>query len=1144
MSPPAPQLALGDSTAAGATKLMSIICLLLWVSSAVAADGGSKPEHGSTPLVAVQTASSEKRQTEIRELKQGSVIEREIAGGEAHTYRIVLVSGQYLKVMVEQKGIDVLVKLFGGDGQKLAEVDNAPAGGMEFVSAIAETFGDYRLEVRSQNKDVALGRYEIKIEELREATSKDRVYVTAQKAFEEASQLRDQRTAEARQKAIKKYEEALPLWRDVGDKPGEAYTLNELGFVHSGLGDARKGLEYYTQAMFLWRAVGNRQEEVIALSNVGSAYWRLGELQKSLEYRNQGLLLSRVVGDRVSEATILSNIGAVYISMGQLRRALEYLNEALPIREALGDKARIAFTLNSIGNCYSGLGEQEKALDHYARALALSRAGGDQRIETTILGNVSETYRRLGELSKALEYNDQALPLARAQGDRRREAYLLNFYGLIYQDLGEAQKALSYLNQALALWRVTGDKYGEASTLNTVGENYLRGGEAQKALDQLNQALTLTRVVGDKYGEAYALALIGTSYKQLGEPQKALEYLQQALVITRITGDQEGAAKMLSSIARVHRTLGNLSEARIQNEAALKIIEHSRTKFANQQFRISYLTRWQSFYEFQIDLLMQMHRDQPSSGLAAAALQVSEGARARTLLEILTEARADIRQGVNPVLLERERSVQEQLGAKSGELMRLLSGPHTEEQATATRKDVEALLADYQDVEAQIRAKSPHYAALAQPQPLSLKEIQQQVLDEDTLLLEYALGEERSYLWAVTTTAITAYELPKRAEIEKLARRVYASLTARNRQVNFETAVERRARIVSADAEYKATAEELSRLILAPAAAQMNKKRLLIVSDGALQYLPFAALPAPAFSGRRQSSTPYVPLIASYEVVNLPSASTLAVLRKELAGRQPAPKTIAVLADPVFGKDDERLKTSSSTVGSGTASPAKRKAQIAGLRESPLTRSARDLGIEGKELYLPRLFFTRREADSIVQFVPERQFKKAIDFIASKATATDPELSQYRYVHFATHALLNSSNPGLSGIVLSLVNPEGDEQEGFLAAHEIYNLKLPAELVVLSSCKTGLGKEVKGEGLVGITRGFMYAGAARVSVSLWDVDDEATAEMMKRFYRAMLTKPRLSPAAALRSAQVSMWRSQSWRAPYYWAAFVLQGEYK
>jgi CHAT domain-containing protein len=168
---------------------------------------------------------------------------------------------------------------------------------------------------------------------------------------------------------------------------------------------------------------------------------------------------------------------------------------------------------------------------------------------------------------------------------------------------------------------------------------------------------------------------------------------------------------------------------------------------------------------------------------------------------------------------------------------------------------------------------------------------------------------------------------------------------------------------------------------------------------------------------------------------------------------------------------------------------------------------------------------------------------KAVDFDANRATATNTDLSQYRIVHFATHGLLNSQHPELSGVVLSLLDEQAQPQDGFLRAHEIYNLNLPAELVVLSGCKTGLGKEIKGEGLVGLTRGFMYAGAARVVVSLWDVNDVATAELMKRFYQKMLAEGQ-RPAAALRAAQVAMWKEKRWQAPYYWAAFVLQGEWR
>jgi CHAT domain-containing protein len=266
-------------------------------------------------------------------------------------------------------------------------------------------------------------------------------------------------------------------------------------------------------------------------------------------------------------------------------------------------------------------------------------------------------------------------------------------------------------------------------------------------------------------------------------------------------------------------------------------------------------------------------------------------------------------------------------------------------------------------------------------------------------------------------------------------------------------------------------------------------------------------------------------LIVNHEIVHLPSASALAVLRRELAGRKPAAKTVAVLADPVFSADDARVKSGAKTQTGQEAPP-------------DLTRSINDVRGE-----LRRLLLTRDEADAILSVTPRTDGFGALDFRANRATATGDELSGYRIVHFATHGLLNSEHPELSGVVLSLVDERGQHQDGFLRLHEIFNLRLPAELVVLSACQTALGKEVNGEGLVGLTRGFMYAGAARVVASLWQVDDAATAELMKRFYRRML-KDGMRPAAALREAQIEMWKKKHWQSPFYWSGFTLQGEWK
>jgi CHAT domain-containing protein len=250
---------------------------------------------------------------------------------------------------------------------------------------------------------------------------------------------------------------------------------------------------------------------------------------------------------------------------------------------------------------------------------------------------------------------------------------------------------------------------------------------------------------------------------------------------------------------------------------------------------------------------------------------------------------------------------------------------------------------------------------------------------------------------------------------------------------------------------------------------------------------------------------------------------------------------VAVLADPVFSKNDERV-AAVRQVNAHRAKSIRRVRSAEGLEREPVT----DEGNVGSDsgLEIERIPFTRQEANAILALVPKAEKFEALDFDANRSTASSPELSQYRIVHFATHGFLNTTHPGLSGLIFSLVDRQGNDQNGFLPTHEVFNLNLRADLVVLSGCRTGLGKEIKGEGLLGLTRGFFYAGTARVAVSLWDVNDKSTAELMARFYLGMLSKRHLSPAGALREAQIAMWKSAKWRAPYYWAAFVLQGEYR
>ena len=379
--------------------------------------------------------------------------------------------------------------------------------------------------------------------------------------------------------------------------------------------------------------------------------------------------------------------------------------------------------------------------------------------------------------------------------------------------------------------------------------------------------------------------------------------------------------------------------------------------------------------------------------------------------------------------------------------------------------------------------------------------------------------------------------------IEASAKRFYELITARNQFPAKESNQQKQNRIADADAESPVLATELGRMLLTQVAPLLGKKRLIVVPDGALQYVPFSALSVTPAKAR------YQPLVASHEILSLPSATTLAVLRSEAASHQKATKTVAVIADPVFEAKDERIKVVKIGADGNAAKPAQTAPQNPAAAETDpsrilLYKSGKDSGAVDAEFRIPRLPNTRREAETILLLAPDNAGKSAFDFAADRAAATSDDLGQYRILHFATHGFLNSFNPELSGLVLSLVDEQGKPQNGYLLAPEIYNLKLPAtELVVLSACQTGLGKEVRGEGIVGLTRGFMYAGAPRVVVSLWSVNDRSTADLMKSFYEAMLAKGQ-RPAAALRAAQLQLRQLKQWQAPYFWAAFGLQGEWR
>lgn len=901
--------------------------------------------------------------------------------------------------------------------------------------------------------------------------------------------------------------------------------------------------------------VGDTGVEADALYAAGFVQRLRGDYAQATESFRASVRIREGLGDAAKTSAALNQAGYVYYLQGEFEPALELFRRSLALAEAAGDKARIADALLSIAGVQSDEGDYAQALESYGRGASLSAAAGNESVLARALNDAAIVHRKLGDYARALENYRRVLEIFERLGDKGRVGIILNNIGAVHRLQGDYEQALDYYGRSLALRERQGSKAGVMTALNNLGEIYLLTGDRDAALAHFQRSLKINDELGDRPNRAVILNNLGHVERARGDHTRALDYYQQSLALREAAGDRDGISITLNSLAALHRARGEYAEvalltersaqvarqiggrdnlraaltlagaaysalgrheqARRAFEEAIAVVESVRMNIAGQEARATYLAAVREPYDLYTDLLMRLHRQSPAAGHDRAAWLMSERSRARSLIESLGEVRADIRAGVDPELLGRERTLQHQLNARAERQTRLLGGKHTPEQAAAVEKEIATLASAYREVQAEIRRASPRYAALTQPRLLTLAEVQRQVLDRDTVLLQYALGEEKSYLWAVTPDDFRSFELPKRALIEAAARPVRELLADAARWANDERV----------EAEYERAAFALSRMLLPEELlARLGTKRLAVVADGVLQYLPFGALPAPGPEG---GGTKF--LIADHEVVRLPSVSTLSVLRRESGAQGRHTKTVAVFADPVFDAGDERVAL----------------AAAAATKLSPqLARAARAAGIlrEGGQ-GLARLPFSRREAQMILSAAPAGQARAALDFEASRQLATSDQLARYRFVHFATHGILNAEHPELSGVVLSLIDERGRPLDGFLRLNEIYNLRLPAELVVLSACQTALGREVSGEGVLGLVRGFMYAGSPRVVASLWKVDDRATAELMRRFYEGLL-KRNLRPAAALRRAKVEMLSEPRWRAPFHWAAFELQGEWR
>src|SRR5262245_50481805 len=795
--------------------------------------------------------------------------------------------------------------------------------------------------------------------------------------------------------------------------------------------------------------------------------------------------------DWFGAALAVQTIGEAYLQLTNNPAAESAFEQSLPIVRKAGQttKARSleAQIINNIGVAADRQYEKQKALVQYLQAIEIYRKLKNRFAEAGLLVNIGNIYTTTGQPDEALKWYEGGLSIYRELDSyKRQEAIVLNSRGAAKYFQGQYLQAIEDQKSSLEIWRNLGDYGRQGATLTHIAANQIELQQPQIALELLNDALPLIRKSGNKRDEASALHRLGDAYRLLGQLDKAQEYYQSELDLRQSMNEKILAAYSVSKIARVETLRGNFEEALAQSRRALSIVEQVRQQYSNPLLGASYSSATHHYYAAHIALLLKLHARQSAAGYDVEAFQTSERSRARSLLESLSEFGAKLRAGLPAALTEHEEALHNEINhaiSERGNVMKTAASAARDAKLQKLENELRHLNTEVDGLQGQMRASHPRYTALLRPQPLSPAEIQRQLLTPDSLLLEYFVAHERLYLFAMSNEsdhALRVVEIPDKAAIEKAAEFF--------QRRKFESAYEMRQRFSYQNQEFTKTIQFLSDKLLAPVEPLLQKRKIWIVSDGSLQRIPFAALPDPrkasaarmTKAGRvAKRSATITPLIAEHELAALPSASTVAWWRKAIATRPPATGGIAVLADPVFSASDERVKRIAPQMRIPAATLAQEMKEF-----TDLDQAMRDLGGMAEFGTPIRLPASRFEAQIIARLAPERSLV-ALDFDANRQMVMNGGLSDYRYLHFATHAFIDDAFPGLSGLALSQVTSKGQEQPGYLRLNDIYQLRLNADLVTLGACRTGLGKKLRGEGMIGLTRGFLFAGVDGVLVSLW-----------------------------------------------------------
>lgn len=908
--------------------------------------------------------------------------------------------------------------------------------------------------------------------------------------------------------ALRTFKESQALLDHHADAVTTVNTLNGLASAYVELDQYKKAKPILDQARTISEQnnyPAGKAEALLLLSQCENN----DNHADALTTADEALTLWQNIGDNAGVARSHLLIGNYQFAQTNLVDAEQSFQAALDRARALNDPALQAESLVYLSFVAFRKGAWQDMFPLLVAAEALINGQDEPFLMGQITAGLADVFLETGLPEVGLEKYQQALEYFRQTNSQRAMIGMWWGIGKSLYILERYPEALTKLQQSLADAESNELPSWVASSHDYLGRTYAAMNDQTKALEHFSLALDSYLKLRNPMEEARIRALMGQIHEAQGNLDEASALYQQSLKTFDLLNDRVNRSVTLFAIGRLEMKQGHYDSAENYFRDSIETTENIRRMSPSRDLTAAFSATVHDRYEQYIQCLMRRNDKQS----AVQAFEISESARARSLAEFLRNTETNLLANIDPELAKREKSLRLLLRRADDERIALLAGKYKKENLDKLDARIAELEAEYKSVYANISERYPAYHQITQPKSWDLARIQNEVVgDDDTILLEYIIGDERSYVWAVTRNNFTSHEIP--GEVTKAAAAVYKLIKDPARSGN--------------ENELAQATGTLAQMILSPVAAELNKRRIIVISDGALNYIPFQILPSPASDSEL--------MVERHAIVNAPSASILGELREEASARGVRSKVLAAFGNPALSPVSAQRSDDKTTD------------QVAGAKtdDSPLQYALRDVELNG-DTFDPaatgELFYAEREINSLREIVSPAESFAATGATANRDQLFSMDLSQYAILHFATHGLLDPQRPERSRLLLSTVDSHGKALKGFIELGDVYSLRAPVDLVVLSACQTGLGKDLRGEGLVGLTRGFMYAGATSVVASLWKVDDEATAELMKRFYLEMLHNQK-TPDEALQIAQNSIRERPEWRAPHYWAGFTLQGEYR